>query len=409
MTTERLLARRAIEALRAGIATPSVASTLGTSQVEIEARVLTDLGKCAAGEAVAPLVIVGGFGSGKTHMLNHIAATAQDRGYVTSYVVASPETPPGNLHVVLKALAETARAPGYTGQALRELMAKYGAKSAGFGEVRRWASARSDIHERFVAMLQLYEEFSSDPEFQSKILADFEGKPMKKTEIRSKLKKIGQLQGYDLSHPKNKHLAPERLVILSQLYRACDCKGWVVLFDEMERLVWFPRKQRLEAYWAIGWWAQLARQGIGVYPIFAFTPGAVDDIWRKYQDHLHLDDTMGGLFAEQQDFARVGLELLAKERVPLINPTADQLQRTLYSLHQLYCKAYDWQEGDSRHMPQEGGFISVRSQVRRWITEWDLKRLYGSAGEVVDEGIVMDTRELSEDEIVSDDDEASAE
>lgn len=408
MTERKLLARRAIEALRGGIATPSVVQSLGISQPAIESRVESDLEACAAEEEVTPLVVVGGFGSGKTHILNYIAATASSKGFVTSYVVVSPETPLGNLHVVLKALAEASRAPGHTGKALRELMAKYGSKSAGFARVRRWAAERDDIHDRFSAMLHLY-EVSSDPEFQSKVLADLEGHPMLKTAIKSALREIGQLQAYDLSHPKNRHLAPERLLLLSQLYRACDCKGWVVMFDELERLAFFPRKQRVEAYRAIGWWTQQARQGLGVYPVFAFAPGSIDEVWRKYEDHRFLDSTIqGSLFGEPVDLARLGLDILAKYRVLIEQPDAEQRERTLYAVRELYATAYDWRPQNPAVTFRNMAPGSIRSQIRRWIAELDLNRVYGSSGEIVDEGLIMDTRELSEEEIATDEESENA-
>ncbi|MEP0764995.1 MAG: DUF2791 family P-loop domain-containing protein [Fimbriimonadia bacterium] len=242
------------------------------------------------------------------------------------------------------------------------------------------------------------------------MLADFEGSPIVKTEIKARLKEVGQLQGYDLSHPKNRFLAPERILLLAQLYRACECKGWVVMFDEVERLAYFPRKQRIEAYRAIGWWRRQAEQGSGIYPVFAFTPGAIDEMWRKYQDDRYLDETLASsLFEEHEDLARHGLDLLANCRIPLKEPDDEQLQRIYYAIRELYGRAYDWAPPDTPSAQEARAFVSVRSQIRRWITEFDLNRVYGRAGEIVDEGLIMDTTELSEDQIASDDDDSAAE
>jgi len=66
-----------------------------------------------------------------------LQALAVQQGYVSSFVVVSPEMPFGNGHLVLKAIAERAQAPGRIGTALRALTNDLSTNSAAFAGLRR--------------------------------------------------------------------------------------------------------------------------------------------------------------------------------------------------------------------------------------------------------------------------------
>src|SRR5947207_2909352 len=121
MNQQQVFARSAIEALRSGVPSRHAVEQLGTTQVEIKDAFEVRLQAISDGQGIDPLVIAADFGHGKSHLLNYLRALAANQGFVTSYVVVSPEMPPGNPHVVLKALAEAAEAPEHTGRALRAL------------------------------------------------------------------------------------------------------------------------------------------------------------------------------------------------------------------------------------------------------------------------------------------------
>ena len=121
MIREIVTARNAIEALRAGVPSRHAVSQLGTTQHAIKDCFHAALESVGAGESAQPLVISADFGDGKSHLLEYFQAIAEREHFVTSYTVVSPEMPLGSGHVVLKAIAEAARAPGRTGKAIREI------------------------------------------------------------------------------------------------------------------------------------------------------------------------------------------------------------------------------------------------------------------------------------------------
>src|SRR5579859_7027921 len=110
MNTDQVYARSAIEALRSGVPSRHSVEQLGTTQDHIKAEFDLRLADIASGKGAEPLVISATFGGGKSHLLNYLKALAANQGFVTSFVVVSPEMPLGNPHLVLKAVAEAAEA-----------------------------------------------------------------------------------------------------------------------------------------------------------------------------------------------------------------------------------------------------------------------------------------------------------
>lgn len=377
MTAAQLEARKAVEALRSGVPSRAAVQVLGTTQTEILEKFDAALKQMLGGERADPIVISGSFGTGKSHLLNCLQARAQEERCVTSYLVVSPEAPLGNPHVVLKQIAESAKAPGRTGKALRELMSSFSVNSPSYADVRRW-SRGAPINDRFRALLHLYEAFHADPQFQVQILNDYEGKALSKTEVRKRLKDIGESVGYDLTSPRKPLLAHDRIRVIAQLFRAACGSGWVILFDELERLDKFSQKQRAAAYAELGWWARLAREGAGVLPVFA----ANQELLRTRV----LDDEQAltyaaptALFEDREDLIGEGIALLKPPPkgvdMPLIDPTSEETSETERRVRRLYEDAYETQVSEQR-MSSGQARRHIRSWIREWITIWDLERLH---------------------------------
>lgn len=407
MNSEAVEARSAIESLRSGVPNRHAVAQLGTTQRDVQQRFEEALDSIAAGGAAAPLVMEANFGAGKTHLLEYLQSLAEQRKFVTSYVVVSPEMPLGNAHVVLKAIAESARAPDrHNDKALRALTTDLRVESPHFAELRLWARD-SGIHDRFRALLHIYEEFKLDKELRVQILNDFEGKPLLKTEIRKRLKEIGQLAGYDLSGPRNSLLAHDRIRLLARFFRACGCKGLVVLFDELERIAKFSIKQRIAAYQELGWWRGVTEQeGAAILPVFAMTRGFTEEtVTGGTQDELRFrSGTLDSAQDEREQQAIQGIELL-KRPMSLQPPTAEQGEEIMYRIKQIYEQAYGRPVSDLR-TEQGEDLLPIRSRIRRWITLWDLNRYYPDhAAQMQVEEIQFDTHEISDEEMAPDDED----
>jgi len=408
MNRETVTARNAIEALRAGVPSRHAVSQLGTTQHAIKDSFQAALESVGAGGSTEPLVISADFGNGKSHLLEYFQDMAVREQFVTSYIVVSPETPLGSGHVVLKAIAEAARAPGRIGKAIREVAADVDANPGAFASLREWAQ-RADIHDRFRALFHLYEEFRADEELRTRILEDFEGKPLGVTVIRQKLKEIGQAAAYDLRGLRNPLLAHDRIRVLAQFFRACGCKGIVVFFDELERMARFSKKQRIGAYEELGWWREIAKTaGAGILPVFAMTTVFVaTTVTDGKNDELAFVPSNAGVSdGRDPQYGRRGIELLKADPATLESTTPEQEEEVRYRIKAIYEQAY----GVTVRLlptPATDRDRSIRWKIRRWITEWDFMRYDPSyQPEVEGEDVKFGDGEISEAEMERNNDDS---
>ena len=345
--------------------------------------------------SMAPVALEADFGCGKSHLLSYFRDVAEQRGFVTSTVVLSPETPLGNTGAVLREIARNATAPKYTGDAYRQMAAAVRTDTDRWADLRRWAR-EADINARFPAMLYLYEEEHADEEFRVKVLDDLQGMPLAKTEIMGRLRRYKQAAGWDLKGgPRNAALAHDRIRVLSRLARAMGAPGLVVLFDEVERLATFTFKQRLAAYEELAWWVRQSRE-----------PGsAIATVWMCNQQSMHaviMPDygkvaALAAFPAEASDRDTAALEghgFLTSSFQPLFGMTDEELADTQYRVGELYKAAY----GLAELPPTSGGDrSSVRRTIRRWIATWDLERIYpGYAPTVTETEMAFDTSEVDD-------------
>lgn len=392
MNADVVTARSAIESLRSGVPSRHAAARLGTTQREIREQFEDALDAVGQGRGATPLLVSANFGAGKSHLLSYLQSLAERDGFVTAYVVISPEMPLGNGHFVLKTIGETAHAPGRAGKALPTLMADLPVPSVEYQALCDWAR-QSGVADRFNALLAIYREFRAEGELRAQILSDFEGKPLLKNHIRGKLKEIGQVADYDLSAPLNPLLAHDRIRLLAQIFRAAGGRGLVVLFDEVERIAKFSLKQRIAAYSELGWWRQVAEQeGSGLLPVFAMTRGFLETtVTGGTRDELR--------FAPG-DAALRGIELL-KRPLLLDSPTPDEEEDIKYRVRDIYQEAY----GISvPALPRTDVRTSIRSEIRRWIAQWDIRRYYPDyQPHMTEETMQFDTEAIPDDAIPPDD------
>lgn len=402
MNTDQVFARSAIEALRSGVPSRHAVEQLGTTQNQVKGLFDSRLQTLGAGRGVEPLVIAANFGAGKSHVLNYLKSLASNQGYVTSFVVVSPEMALGNPHIVLKALAEAAEAPGRTGRALRALASDANTNTREFAQLRVW-TRDAGLDERFAAMLHLYEELRADEELRTRILSDFEGSPLIITDIRKGLKLLGQAAGYALKGAKNALLAHDRIRLLARFFRACGAKGWVILFDELERFTLFPPKQRLAAWEELGWWKAAAEvEGASILPVFAVNSSAVEQKLDEDEPRFR-SSAMEVVSEERNHYGIAGMEMV-KRPVRLTAPDAEQEEQIRYRVKSIYEEAYGVQTLPL-HNARLDVSTTIRSEIRRWITHWDLRRCYPDySPDLVKDDIVFDTSVISDGSVLADDD-----
>jgi hypothetical protein len=157
--------RRALEALRAGVPSRDAVGLLGSGQAEIEDRFLALVERARDG-AAGGMLLGGGFGSGKSHLLQHLGQLALNAGLAVSRVVISKETPLHDPVKVFRAAADSAVVAGRHDTAIAEAAADLHLDGPAYAELLSWAgSPESDLNARFVASLLLFARLRDrDPE-----------------------------------------------------------------------------------------------------------------------------------------------------------------------------------------------------------------------------------------------------
>ncbi len=378
-------ARRAIEALRAGVPNQDAVRLLSPQQSHIEARFRRQLGALAEdvanGRSSSGLLVAGDFGTGKSHLLEHFEHIAMEERFVCSRVVISKETPLYDLGRVFRAAVESAVVPGRRGSAVAEIAASLDPESPEHAALTHWAS-RADVglSSRFAATLFLYHQVK-DPESRERIVAFWEGEPLNVSETRAWLRDLGERSTYRLESVPARELALQRSQFLARLIMAAGYSGWVVLFDEVELIGRYSIKQRARSYAELARWAGKLKAGSipGAAATFAIT---TDFDAAVLQEKGDLERVPGKLRASGVDAdarlasqAEQGMRIIAREPLRLRGPDRATLEHTRQEIRALHARAFAWDPPDSG-VGEQLSTTRMRQYVRRWINEWDLTRLY---------------------------------
>src|SRR6266498_3812749 len=260
----------AYEVLRQLIdATDVLSAALGSAQTEIEDRfagLLEQAGDRPAGARhPAGLLLGGGFGSGKSHLLEHLAQLALDAGFVVGRVVVSKETPLYDPVKVFRAAAASAVVPGGHGPALVEAAASLDPGTPAHSDLWRWVSAQgAGLNERFAATLLLFDRLgATDGELADAIVRFWSGDPIKVAEVRRRLRETGEAR-YPLPAVPARELARQRFRFATRLMVAAGYSGWLVLFDEVELIGRYSVLQRGRSYAELARWVRGAHDDPGL-------------------------------------------------------------------------------------------------------------------------------------------------
>lgn len=378
-------ARRAIEALRAGVPNQDAVRLLSTHQPQVEARFRRQLEGLAedatAGRPTSGILLAGDFGAGKSHLLEYLEHIALDERMLCSRVVISKETPLYDLARVFRAAVESLVVPGRAGSAVTEIASSLDPDSAENVALMHWVN-RPDVglSSRFAATLFLYHQVK-DPESRDRIVSFWGGDPLNVSDTRSWLRELGERATYRLESVPARELALQRLQFLARLILAAGYRGWVVLFDEVELIGRYSFKQRARSYAELArWGGKLKTGGIpGLAATFAITTDFDAAVLQEKGDLERVPGKLRVSGAEADvrlaGQAEQGMRMIVREPLRLRGPDRTMLERTREEVRMLHARAFAWDPPD-----QGGGeqlsTTRIRHYVRRWINEWDLKRLY---------------------------------
>jgi hypothetical protein len=370
---------RAIEALRAGVPNRDAVLTLGCEQPTIEERFRAQLqaAKEGAKEGVqtAGLLIAGDFGTGKSHLLEYLEHIALAEHFVCSRVVISKETPLYDPAKFYRSAMRSAVVPGKRGAALTEVAAHLDPASEAYNELSAWAHSAA-LNSRFAATLFLFKRMSIDMELRSRLVSFWSGDPLDAGELKKYLKACGERATYKIEKITLRDLAIQRFQFVPRLLLAAGYAGWVLLVDEVELIGRYSWLQRAKSYADfLRWMGKLSGQHVpGLVTVFAIMSNFESYVLEERNDlevvPSKLRDKGSDDLARQ---AERGMRLIQREKVRLKAPDAQVIQQTCEKVRAIHAEAYGWQPPPVS--VERLGITSMREYVKRWITEWDLKRL----------------------------------
>lgn len=382
-----LVNRSALEALRNGVPNQEAVRLLGCAQPKAEADFAGLLNRAEdvddPPESALGMLVTGGFGTGKSHLLTYLEHQALERGYVCSKVVVSKETPLYDLGKLFNSAVDNAHMPNHRGRLMEELGQALKPQSRAYDEFYVWAhdTETNGLSQYFPASLRVHAD-SRDLELNNQIEGFWGGSRLKVSELKSGLRAIGQLQNYAVSAPKAAELPKQRLRFATELIKAAGYKGWVVLLDEIELIGSYSQLQRGRSY------AELARlMGQVVtekYPGLVVAGTITDDFVASVispsgqkKDRDYIPHKLAVRHEYLVPLAESGMQLL-QQRWPVLDaPTDESLEQTLATLRRIHSQAYRW---NAPPLPIESGGVGIqgrmRFKVRSAINQWDLLRIY---------------------------------
>ena len=377
--------RRALEALRNGVPSGDAIAVLGCNQPIVEQKFKDLLSRVSSGDgpdSSVGMLVSGEFGSGKSHLLGYLEAQALAQNFACSRVVISKETPLFDLDKVFKAAVENGRVPGITGPMVDEISHKLDPNSPRYAGFFRWANQDDNgLHRIWPASLMVHEKHEQS-ERLNKITGYWSGEKFQVKEVRDGLKHIGQSQSYALRAPTARDLPPQRLRFVLELIKAAGYRGWVVLMDEIELVAHYSVLQRGRSYAEIArWMGQVADEEYpGLVLVGTVTAEFAEVVLDQKEDRDKAAERLRARQREEDKItaarAETGMRLIDRGVSPLAAPDSVMLSNLYARLRTIYSDTYDWEAPDIAHGIGQGLQRAVRPFVKRWINEWDLRRIY---------------------------------
>ena len=391
--TFNLKDRRAIEALRAGVPNRHAVLQLGCNHPRIEEqfRALLAGVESGFGDGLQPpgLLVSGDFGSGKSHLLEYLQHLALKENFVCSKIVISKETPIADPLKVFRAMVSEGKVPGKLGPSVQTLASSLKEKvnAESYRDFFLWAGSEgARVATHFPATLALF-EYGGDIEYNQQIARFWAGDRLNTTQLKANLREIGQLTTYHLGPlPKQRDLAFQRIRFAPRLARAAGYRGWIVLFDELELIGRYAFKGRANAYAELArWLGRLDDTADGQFPGLGTAGAITSDFALNVLDTGLCDrETIpnrlnASLRPADQELASLsvrGIRLISNhaERLPAL--TAEQMKSAHDRLREAHSDAFGWEAPPLADCFSPDSSSVMRPYIRRWITEWDLKRLY---------------------------------
>jgi hypothetical protein len=248
---ERLLLRRAYEAINLGVVPPSpdqlLALSIGGEQISTEIRGwLSDAQKHGLCK-----VVFGDYGTGKSHHLRLVEAVALSSGWAVAFVEFDPkQADPAKPHLVYRAITSALRFParsdgqqarGFT-DLVREIRNAWGPASAG-----RYFRESPWFRPTLEALR--YFPHGTDRDYLD-VIDWLAGQPVTFAAVRSLLRNSGGRVEFPPTMPRTRETGDiyvYHLVVIHELCRALGYRGLLLILDEAEHVRGYNVRRRERA------------------------------------------------------------------------------------------------------------------------------------------------------------------
>ncbi|MBI2689786.1 MAG: DUF2791 family P-loop domain-containing protein [Acidobacteria bacterium] len=378
--------QRALEGLRNGVPNREAVRLLGCSQDRLLRAFqdkLSGVALCVRDGGQTPgLLVAGGFGSGKSHLLDYFGDLAVDKNFVCSRVVVSKETPLYDPAKMFMAAIESALVPNLNGEAVREIALRVKPESRGYADFIAWANSPGNgLSDLFRATILLHERLGNDPELVDQITNFWSGEQLAISRVRQGLKQIGCAGLFSLKPVKLKDLALQRFLFASRLILAAGYSGWVLLIDELELAGRYSLLQRGKSYAELArWMGRVKGENCpGLTAVAAITDDFALAVLQEKGDRLVVGDKLRAKGTDEYialaGRAETGMRIIEREAIALEPPRESTLAETYFRLKEIHARAYNWDPPEISSAIQSQS-RRMRSYIRRWVNEWDLRRVY---------------------------------
>jgi hypothetical protein len=271
------------------------------------------------------------------------------------------------------------------------VMARLRPTTEAYGRLEQWTTAQGeDFSALFPALLHLIPHPQTTQERLQQIGRFFAGGRLGLATVKQWLRESGAGKLFPLKPLKEAELARQRLYFLPRLIAAAGFRGWCILFDEAELIGRYGIIQRGRSYAELARWLGADRtvEIPGLVSVVAFTDDFTEAVIVDRRD----EEIVPTRLLARGDralavLATTGMDVIRNEQILLRPPDAIVLQATLEKTRALYAGAYGWPP-PATPIGQRMAAKSMRQYIKSWITEWDLRRLYGRAGDIDSDTIV---------------------
>jgi hypothetical protein len=381
VTMSKVSERRAIEALRAGVPNGDAVRALGSDQAEIIREFEDKLVHAGSLEAIGPtgFVISGMFGSGKSHLVEELHQRALASNYVSSKIAISKETPLHLPQKVVQAVVASMQAKDRPEGLLLDMVLTHRSEKPSARDFLDWCGSRqSGVSVMFRSLLELRDVAIDDLDIVDLIVRYFSGETIPITTIRR------QLVEARLNSPTQVVYAIDRpwqtIRFLTRFCQVSGYRGWAIFLDETELISKYGPISRARAYEQLGRWLGLRSDHriAGTAVVATVIDDFAWEVLGQKEDRWRMPELLAlGRRASDIDGVPFAVDAIQAidDALHLKPMTREHLRKAQGVLREAHSDAYRWDAPDlGVEYRQEQ---PMRLYVRRWINEWDLRRLYG--------------------------------